>query len=77
MGSKHKLHNFPEYGLRVHCQRGSVTIEAKLRGFKIIKTRLTELLGIRHPIIKGAMAWVSFPELVAAVSNEMRAEVLL
>jgi enoyl-[acyl-carrier protein] reductase II len=35
----------------------------------MLKTRLTELLGIRHPIIQGAMAWVSWPELVAAVSN--------
>lgn len=34
-----------------------------------MKTRLTELLGIRHPIIQGAMFWVSFPPLVAAVSN--------
>jgi enoyl-[acyl-carrier protein] reductase II len=35
----------------------------------MIETRLTELLGIRHPIVQGAMAWVSWPELVAAVSN--------
>lgn len=35
----------------------------------MIKTRVTELLGIRHPIVQGAMAWVSWPELVAAVSN--------
>lgn len=34
-----------------------------------MKTRITELLGIKHPIIQGAMAWVSFPCLVAAVSN--------
>jgi enoyl-[acyl-carrier protein] reductase II len=34
-----------------------------------MKTRLTELLGIKHPIIQGAMAWVSLPPLVAAVSN--------
>ncbi len=34
-----------------------------------MKTRITELLGIRHPIIQGAMSWVSFPPLVAAVSN--------
>lgn len=34
-----------------------------------MKTRITELLGIKHPIIQGAMAWVSFPPLVAAVSN--------
>lgn len=34
-----------------------------------MKTRITELLGIQHPIIQGAMTWVSFPPLVAAVSN--------
>jgi len=34
-----------------------------------VKTRLTELLGIKYPIIQGAMAWVSLPPLVAAVSN--------
>ena len=34
-----------------------------------MKTRVTELLGIQHPIIQGAMSWVSFPPLVAAVSN--------
>ncbi|MFH1241336.1 MAG: nitronate monooxygenase [Pseudomonadota bacterium] len=34
-----------------------------------MKTRITELLGIKHPIIQGAMSWVSFPPLVAAVSN--------
>lgn len=32
-------------------------------------TRITEILGIEHPIIQGAMSWVSFPPLVAAVSN--------
>ena len=34
-----------------------------------MKTRVTQLLGIRHPIIQGAMSWVSFPPLVSAVSN--------
>jgi enoyl-[acyl-carrier protein] reductase II len=34
-----------------------------------MKTRITELLGIKHPIIQGAMSWVSFPPLVAGVSN--------
>ena len=34
-----------------------------------MKTRITELFGIKHPIIQGAMSWVSFPPLVAAVSN--------
>lgn len=35
----------------------------------MISTRITNLLGIEHPIIQGAMGWVSFPPLVAAVSN--------
>jgi len=34
-----------------------------------MKTRITELLKIKHPIIQGAMSWVAFPKLVAAVSN--------
>lgn len=34
-----------------------------------MKTRLTELLGIKYPVILGAMAWVSMAPLVAAVSN--------
>lgn len=32
-------------------------------------TRVTEKLGIEYPIFQGAMAWVSFAPLVAAVSN--------
>jgi nitronate monooxygenase len=35
----------------------------------MLKTRVTEMLGIEYPIIKGPMAYVSGPELVAAVSN--------
>jgi enoyl-[acyl-carrier protein] reductase II len=34
-----------------------------------LRTRLTELLGIKHPIIQGGMAWTATAELVAAVSN--------
>jgi enoyl-[acyl-carrier protein] reductase II len=34
-----------------------------------MRTRLTELLGIEHPIVLSGMSWVSVPELVAAVSN--------
>ena len=32
-------------------------------------TGLTELLGIRYPIIQGGMAWISDAGLAAAVSN--------
>ncbi|MBW2600186.1 MAG: nitronate monooxygenase [Deltaproteobacteria bacterium] len=35
----------------------------------MIKTRVTEILGIEYPIIKGGMVWVSNAELTAAVSN--------
>ncbi len=34
-----------------------------------MKTAITELFGIRHPIIQGGMHYVSFAELAAAVSN--------
>ena len=34
-----------------------------------MKTRITELLGIQHPIIQGGMAWVAEYHLAAAVSN--------
>ena len=34
-----------------------------------MKTRITELLGIEHPIILSGMSWISVPEMVAAVSN--------
>ena len=36
---------------------------------QVFKTRVTEGLGIDHPIIQGGMMWVSQPELVAAVSE--------
>ncbi|MCL4079561.1 enoyl-[acyl-carrier-protein] reductase FabK [Coriobacteriia bacterium Es71-Z0120] len=34
-----------------------------------LRTRVTKLLGIDHPIIQGGMAWTSTAELAAAVSN--------
>jgi len=34
-----------------------------------MKTRITELFGIQHPIIQGGMHYVSFAELAAAVTN--------
>jgi nitronate monooxygenase len=34
-----------------------------------MKTRVTELFGIEHPIIQGGMHFVGFAELAAAVSN--------
>jgi nitronate monooxygenase len=35
----------------------------------MIKTRITELFGIDHPIAQGGMQWVGKAELVAAVAN--------
>ncbi|HEY5532297.1 MAG TPA: nitronate monooxygenase [Candidatus Anoxymicrobiaceae bacterium] len=34
-----------------------------------MKTRMTELFGIRHPIMCGGMMWLAKPELCAAISN--------
>jgi len=34
-----------------------------------MKTKITELFGIKHPIIQGGMHYVGFAELAAAVSN--------
>ncbi|MDZ7666606.1 MAG: nitronate monooxygenase family protein [Desulfotignum sp.] len=34
-----------------------------------MKTRITELFGIQHPIIQGGMHYVGFAELASAVSN--------
>ena len=36
---------------------------------QLIRTRVTEMLQIEHPIVQGGMMWVAQPELVAAVSN--------
>jgi enoyl-[acyl-carrier protein] reductase II len=34
-----------------------------------VKTRITELFGIRYPILLSGMSWISVPRMVAAVSN--------
>ncbi len=34
-----------------------------------MKTRITELFGIEHPIVMPGMSWISVPELVAAVGE--------
>ena len=34
-----------------------------------MKTRITELFGIKHPIMLAGMSWITEPKLVAAVSN--------
>lgn len=35
----------------------------------MMKTKVTELLGIKYPIVQGGMQWVGRAELVSAVSN--------
>ena len=35
----------------------------------MLQTRITELFGIKHPVIQGGMQWVGFAGLVSAVSN--------
>jgi len=35
----------------------------------MLKTRVTEILNIKYPVIQGGMQWLSRAELVAAVSN--------
>jgi nitronate monooxygenase len=34
-----------------------------------MKTRITEMFGIEHPVIQGGMHYVGFAEMAAAVSN--------
>jgi NAD(P)H-dependent flavin oxidoreductase YrpB (nitropropane dioxygenase family) len=36
---------------------------------RVYRTRLTELLGIRHPIVQGGLSRLAYAELAAAVSN--------
>ena len=36
---------------------------------KIMNTKITELLGIKYPILQGGMAWIAESGLAAAVSN--------
>ena len=40
-----------------------------------MKTKITELFGIEHPIIQGGMHYVGFAELAAAVSNAAAADI--
>ncbi|KAI8805192.1 hypothetical protein BJ742DRAFT_415598 [Cladochytrium replicatum] len=35
----------------------------------VLSTKLTQLLGIKHPIVQGGMMWVGRAEMAAAVSN--------
>jgi NADH:quinone reductase (non-electrogenic) len=35
----------------------------------MIKTKMTEMLGVEHPIVQGGMQWVGTAEMASAVSN--------
>jgi len=35
----------------------------------MFKTKITEMLGIKYPIVGGTMMWITNPEFVAAISN--------
>jgi nitronate monooxygenase len=35
----------------------------------MIKTKITEMLGIKYPIVGGCMMWITSPEFVASISN--------
>ncbi len=35
----------------------------------MLETRITEMLGIKYPIVQRGMAWIDTAELIAAVSN--------
>jgi enoyl-[acyl-carrier protein] reductase II len=50
----------------VHENRPS---EDDAYGGSTVKTRITELFGIRYPILLSGMSWISVPRMVAAVSN--------
>jgi nitronate monooxygenase len=36
---------------------------------KVFNTRITEMLGITHPVIQGGMMWIASPEFVSSVCN--------
>ncbi len=40
-----------------------------IEGDSMIKTKITEMFGVKYPIICGAMMWLCKPKLCAAISN--------
>lgn len=52
-------------------RRIDVDARGKVKGVFLfmLGKEITELLGIRYPVIQGAMAWIANAELAAAVSN--------
>jgi NAD(P)H-dependent flavin oxidoreductase YrpB (nitropropane dioxygenase family) len=55
--------------LDLYVETERIYPRAANQGNALMKTRITELFGIRHPIIQGGMNYVGFAELAAAVSN--------
>ena len=54
---------------RIRAAPAAPDIRPIAEGVARMRTRITELLGIEHPIIQGGMHYVGFAELAAAVSN--------
>ena len=55
--------------LQQHTTPGYTTgLEQTRSQGTLMKTRITEMLGIEHPIIQGGMAWTATAELAVAVS---------
>jgi NADH:quinone reductase (non-electrogenic) len=50
-----------------NCSSATGIHQARVK--RIMKTRITELFGIEHPIIQGGMHYVGFAEMAAAVSD--------
>src|ERR1700693_3966159 len=56
--------------LKVHAKKEAVGDSSLFNAeTKLMKTRITELLGIEHPIVQAGMHHVGYAELAAAVSN--------
>lgn len=57
----------PTRALHSSLHKGFYFFERHLK--KMLRTRLTDALNIKHPIIQGGMQWVGTSEMVSAVSN--------
>jgi nitronate monooxygenase len=51
------------------CSKSSIEYRSAEKQEVRVKTAITEMFGIEHPIIQGGMHYVGFAELAAAVSN--------
>ena len=67
-----KMFASAEFDTPIHAEAqfpGHDVSKNEKRGRRIMKTRITELLGIQYPIIQGGMQWIATAEFAAAVSN--------